>query len=205
MKLLLDICPILLFFAAYYLYVHLPPEVVAWINQYLPYELAVGDTAESIYFATIIATIAAAITVVISWTHSGKPPKNHLITLVLFIIFGGITLALHNPIFIKWKPTVINLLFGAVFMGSLFVGKKTLAERIMGHAVTAPQAVWRTLTWSWVGFFVFSAVLNLYVAYYFSEEFWVNYKLFGQLGLTFVFIIGQSLYLGRYLNQPSEE
>ncbi len=128
----------------------------------------------------------------------------HLITLAILVVFGGLTLILRDPVFIKWKPTVVNWLFGATFMGSQFIGEKTLVERMMSHAITAPVAIWRRINLAWVVFFVAMGALNIYVAYNFSEEAWVNFKLFGMMGLTLVFVFGQAFYLSRYMETDEE-
>ena len=128
----------------------------------------------------------------------------HLITLAILIVFGGLTLVLRDPVFIKWKPTVVNWMFGAAFLGSQFIGKRTLVERMMGHAISVPTPVWSRLNWAWILFFISMGLLNIYVAYSFSEATWVNFKLFGMMGLTLVFVFGQAFYLSRYM-VPGEE
>jgi intracellular septation protein len=173
MKFLFDLFPILLFFLAYKLY--------------------------DIYVATAVAIGAAFVQTGAYWLKHRKFEKMHVITLGILILFGGLTLALHDPVFIKWKPTVVNWLFGVAFLGSQFIGKRTLVERMMGHAISAPPPVWARLNWAWTLFFVFMGLLNLYVAFNFSEDTWVNFKLFGMMGLTLVFVFGQAFYLSRYM------
>ncbi|HHJ14320.1 MAG TPA: septation protein A [Gammaproteobacteria bacterium] len=173
MKFLYDFFPILLFFIAYKL----------------------GD----IYVATGVAIAAAAVQTAVFWLRHRRFEKMHLVTFGLLLFFGGMTLALRDPVFIMWKPSVVNWLFAAVFLGSHWIGGKPIIERMMGHAVRAPHGVWLRLSWMWIGFFVFAGLLNLYVAYSFSEETWVNFKLFGMLGLTFAFVIAQGVYMSRYV------
>lgn len=181
MKLLYDFFPILLFFIAYKVY--------------------------DIYVATAVAIAAAFVQTGLYWLKHRRFENTHLLTLGLLVLFGGLTLALHDPVFIKWKPTLVNWLFAIGFLGSLFIGRKPLVERMMGHAVRLPAPVWSRLNWAWIWFFVVMGVLNLYVAYNFSEDTWVNFKLFGMLGLTLAFVIAQSLYLSRHLvaEQDAEE
>jgi intracellular septation protein len=100
---------------------------------------------------------------------------------------------------------VVNWLFAGVFLGSQFVGKKTLVERFMGANITLPALVWGRLNLSWTTFFVFLGLANLYVVYNFDTETWVNFKLFGMLGLTVLFILGQGLYLSRYMKDDKAE
>ena len=134
-----------------------------------------------------------------------------LITLVLLIVFGGATLALKDPVFIQWKPTAINWLFALVFLASHFVGDKPLVQRMMSAALDiSDNRVWAKLNLAWVGFFLFSGLANVLVApeidplrFQFSEETWVDFKLFGLLGMTFVFVIAQAFFLARYM--PSNE
>jgi intracellular septation protein len=98
----------------------------------------------------------------------------------------------------------VNWLFGATFLGSHFIGDKTLVERMMSHAITAPTAIWQRLNWAWIIFFIAMGILNLYVAYNYSEATWVNFKLFGMMGLTLVFVFGQAFYLSRYMEVEEE-
>ena len=120
------------------------------------------------------------------------------------MVFGGLTLILRDPVFIKWKPTVVNWLFGATFLASRFFGERTLIERMMGHAITVPAPVWLRLNWAWVLFFLAMGIVNIYVAYSYSEETWVNFKLFGMMGMTLVFVFAQAFYLGRYMETEEE-
>lgn len=173
MKFLFDLFPILLFFVAYKMY--------------------------DIYVATAVAIGAACVQTGLFWLKHRKFEKMHLITLAILIVFGGLTLVLRDPVFIKWKPTVVNWMFGAAFLGSQFIGKRTLVERMMGHAISVPTPVWSRLNWAWILFFISMGLLNIYVAYSFSEATWVNFKLFGMMGLTLVFVFGQAFYLSRYM------
>ena len=179
MKFLFDFFPILLFFVAYKLY--------------------------DIYVATAVAIVAASVQTAAFWFRHRRFEKMHLVTFGLLLVFGGLTIALHDPVFIKWKPTVINWLFAVVFMGSHWVGEKPLVERMMSHAIQAPRPVWMRLSWMWIMFFAGVGILNLYVAFNFAEETWVNFKLFGILGITFAFVIAQAFYLGRYVEEPKAE
>jgi len=105
--------------------------------------------------------------------------------------------------FIKWKPTVINWLFALVFIGSMWIGKQPLIRRMMGDHLSLPDTIWLRLNLLWSIFFVVMGIINLIVVYSFDTETWVNFKLFGMLGLTFVFIVAQSLYLARYMQEES--
>jgi intracellular septation protein len=123
-----------------------------------------------------------------------------LVTLAILVIFGCLTLYLRNEQFIKWKPTVINWIFAAAFLGSQFCGEKTVVERLMSAQITLPNPIWRRLNLSWVAFFLIMGGANLYVMYNFDRDTWVNFKLFGMLGMTMVFLVIQSLMLSRHIS-----
>jgi intracellular septation protein len=178
MKFLFDLFPIVLFFAAYKMY--------------------------DIYVATAVAIGAAFLQTGLFWLKHRKFEKMHVITLGILVVFGGLTLILRDPVFIKWKPTVVNWLFGATFLASRFFGERTLIERMMGHAITVPAPIWLRLNWAWVLFFIAMGIINIYVAYTYSEETWVNFKLFGMMGMTLVFVFAQAFYLGRYMETEEE-
>ncbi|OIO71754.1 MAG: septation protein A [Zetaproteobacteria bacterium CG_4_9_14_3_um_filter_49_83] len=177
MKMLFDFFPVALFFAAYKLY--------------------------DIYTATAVLIIASILQTGIYWLRQRRFENMHVITLVLVCVFGGMTLLLHDEMFIKWKPTVINWLFALVFIGSMWIGKQPLIRRMMGDHLSLPDTIWLRLNLLWSVFFVVMGIINLIVVYSFDTETWVNFKLFGMLGLTFVFIVAQSLYLARYMQEES--
>ncbi|MBT8421377.1 MAG: septation protein A [Gammaproteobacteria bacterium] len=158
-----------------------------------------SSSTEAILAATIVAIVATFIQVAISWLRSHRVENMHLITLALLVVLGGATLLFKDEMFIKWKPTAVNWLFALVFFGSQFVGGKSLVQRMMEKNIELPSAIWTRLNWSWVVFFLVMGFVNLYVIYNFSTEFWVNFKLFGLLGLTLAFVIGQSFFLVRFM------
>lgn len=205
MKFFFELLPIILFFAAYKLYTLIPAPIIDSINAVLLFEFIPGESSNAIYFATLIAIIASGITVLIHALRHHELNKNQTITFVLFVIFGGATLLFRDPTFIKWKPTVINLVFALLFFASTFIGKKSLVERFMGNAIEAPKPIWNKLNTAWISFFVVIAALNLYIAYNYSEEIWVNFKLFGVIGLTILFLIMQMMLLSRYIIAKPEE
>lgn len=178
MKMLFDFLPVALFFIAYKMY--------------------------DIYVATAVLIAASALQTGIHWLMHRRFEKMHVITLVLVCIFGGLTLLLQDEMFIKWKPTVINWLFAAVFVGSFWIGKQPLIRRMMADHFTLPDPIWNRLNMMWAVFFIVMGILNLVVVYSFDTETWVNFKLFGILGLTFIFVIAQSLYLARFIDQNDQ-
>ncbi|NLX19183.1 MAG: septation protein A [Desulfobulbus sp.] len=177
MKFLADFFPVLLFFIAYKLY--------------------------DIYVATGVAIAATVVQCTFSWIKSRELPGMQLVTLAIILIFGGLTLLLRDELFIKLKPTVINWLFAAAFLLSQWLGQKTAIERLIGGKLTLPQPVWRRLNLAWSTFFVVLGGINLYVMYFFDSNTWVNFKLFGMLGLTLAFVIVQSVYLSRYVTETT--
>jgi intracellular septation protein len=125
-----------------------------------------------------------------------------LVTLVLVVLLGGATLAFQDKAFIQWKPTIVNWLFAVGFLATQFIGDKTVVERLMGSSMELPKAIWSRLNLAWVAFFIAVGIVNLYVAYNFSEEIWVDFKLFGMLGLTILFIVLQGLYIAKHAKEP---
>jgi len=175
MKLLFDFFPIILFFIVF--------------------------KTHGIFAATAVAILATFVQVGFYWLKHRRFEKMHLITLVLISVFGGATLLLEDEIFIKWKPTVLNWLFAVVFIGSQYIGKKTIAERMMGQAIKLPNSIWTRLNWSWALFFVALGFANIFVLYNYDTETWVNFKLFGMMGLTVLFVVAQSLVIARFIKQ----
>jgi intracellular septation protein len=154
---------------------------------------ATGDliTATAVLIPVTIVQVA-----VVYWLTK-KVEKMALVTLALVIVLGGLTVLLNDGWFIMWKPTVVNWLFAAAFFGSHFIGNQPIIERLLGHAISLNHSHWLKLSYAWIGFFIVSGILNLIVAYQFSEVVWVNFKLFGLLSLTFVFLIFQGVWISR--------
>lgn len=218
MKLLIDFLPILLFFVAYKI--------------------------AGIYVATGVAIAAAAAQVGWSWLRHRRLEKMQLTTLGVLAVFGGLTIALRDPIFVMWKPTLVNWLFALAFLASHWIGERPLIARLMGGAIALPPRIWTRLSLIWIAFFVLLGLANLFVVYIGSgffaaqqaliaatgssavdlshcaadysgrlldlcsdaqarEDIWVNFKLFGMMGLTIVFAIGQAFYLARHVKEDT--
>ena len=177
MQLLVDFLPIIIFFVVFKLY--------------------------GMYAATAAIIVAMAAQIAVQWFRERKVSKMLLVSGVLVALFGSATLVLRNPIFIQWKPTIVNWLFATAFLGSQFVGQQTLIERVMGHAVQLTQTMWRKLNLMWVANFAFLGAANIYVVYNFDEETWVNFKLFGMLGLTLIMAVGQAIWIS--MNAPEQQ
>ncbi|HYG54233.1 MAG TPA: septation protein A [Burkholderiales bacterium] len=175
MKFLFDLFPVILFFVAF----------------------KVAD----IYVATGVAIVATFVQV--GWLKlRGKKVEPMLwASLAIIAVFGGATLLLQDETFIKWKPTVLYWLFGAVLALTATVFRRNLIRAMLSEQMQLPNPVWERLNWSWVGFFLFMGALNLYVAYNFSTDLWVNFKLFGGMGLMLLFVVLQAFFLSRYVEE----
>lgn len=179
MKFLFDIFPVILFFAAFKVY--------------------------DIYVATGVAIAATIVQIGWVWFRQRKVDNMQWISLALIVVFGGATLLLRDETFIKWKPTVLYWLFAMVLLVAELGFRKNLIRAMMEKQVTAPDPVWKKLLMGWVGFFVVMGVLNLYVAYGFSTDIWVNFKLFGGIGLMIVFVIAQAALLAPHIKEKEAE
>jgi len=209
MKLLFDFFPIILFFVSFY-------QAKFLIDKTFIGDLINPERPEHIN-ATIVATgiaiVASFIQVGYSWLKTRKIQRMHLFSLALITVLGGITIVIGDPAFIQWKPTVLNWVFAAAFLLSIFIGEKNLVERMMGGQLDLPDYVWTRLNLSWVAFFLISGAANLYVAFYYDVdalpevrmETWVDFKLFGLMGLTIVFVVLQAIYLARFIQEEEDE
>lgn len=179
MKFLFDLFPVILFFAAY--------------------------KFAGIYVATGVAI--AATFAQIGWVRfrHGKVDKMLWISLGLIVVFGGATLLLRDPTFIKWKPTILYWIFASVLLGSALLFRKNLIRAMLEAQVTLPEPLWTRLNLAWAAFFAAMGGLNLYVAYGYSEADWVNFKLFGGMGLMLAFIVAQGLVLAKYIQEDKSE
>jgi intracellular septation protein len=179
MKFFFDLFPVILFFIAFKFF--------------------------GIYAATATAIIATILQ--IGWVKykHGKVDGMLIASGVIIIFFGGATLLLHDETYIKWKPTVLYWLFavGLIFANLLF--KKNLIRNLMEKQISMPDAIWNKLNLAWALFFGGLGVLNLYIAFNFSTDIWVNFKLFGTIVLMFAFVIVQSLVLGKYMTEKDVE
>lgn len=151
--------------------------------------------------AVLVIMVAMVIQVTVTWLVQRTVNRMTLASTVLVVVLGGISLLLKNELIFKWKPTILNWAFAAIFLGSQFIGDRPIAQRLMQSMAKTDfnlrAADWRTLNLMWVGFFIVSGAANLYVAYNFPENVWVNFKLFGLMGLTFLFVLAQAAWLSK--------
>ena len=181
MKLLFDFFPIILFFITYQFY--------------------------GIYIATGVVILSAIAQLGYVWFRHKKIDTLLLVSNLLVILLGSMTLLLHNDMFIKWKPTVIYWLFAlAFFLSEYLLNKESLVKRLLNKSISLSPVIWHRLNLAWISFFSVMGAANLFVVYHYSTQTWVNFKLFGTLGLTLIFILLQSIYLMKHLESdpPAE-
>ncbi|NDP48047.1 MAG: septation protein A [Sulfuriferula multivorans] len=199
-KLLFDLFPIIIFFIAYKLG-DANAEATRTFMASLGLPQPVGGIEKpGIYFATLIAIVASIVQ--IGWVklRGHKVETMMWVSLGIIVVFGGATLWLHDESFIKWKPTVLYWIFSGIIFGAAAFGRNII-KNLMTAQMELPDPAWSRLNASWGGFFAFMGVANLIVAFNFSTDAWVNFKLFGSLGLMLVFVIGQSMMLTKYMDQ----
>ncbi len=156
--------------------------------------------------ATAALIAATVIQISYNWLRHKKIEKMHIVTLVLVVIFGGATIYFKEPQFLIWKVSIANWLFAVVFFASHFIGNKTpIVKRMMQANISMPDNAWNRLSISWVLFFVLTGVINLIVAHFYSFDIWVDFKLFGILGLTLVFVIAQGFFLSKHIIEEDSE
>ncbi len=179
MKLLLDFFPILLFFGAFKIW--------------------------GIYVATTVAIVATLMQLAWMRYSTGRTEPMQWLSLGVIVVFGGATLIAQDETFIKWKPTVLYwAMGGALLVGQVFFRRNWL-QSLMKSQMALPDHAWRVMLWSWCGFFAVMGVLNIWVAYHFDTDTWVNFKLFGGMGLMLVFVLAQAMYLGRFMDKGENE
>jgi intracellular septation protein len=203
MKFLFDLFPVILFFAAF---------KIAGANETIAYDFATRWLGEGIAPGQAPILIATAVAIAASigqigwlWLRRRKIDTMLWVSLAIIIVFGGATLLLHDETFIKWKPTVLYWLFASVLSMSQLFLHKNLIRRMLGEQIQLPAPAWTKLNFAWIGFFVCMGFLNLYVAFNFPTDTWVNFKLFGGMGLMLAFVIGQGLFLAKYVEQKESE
>ncbi len=172
MQLFLDLLPVVAFFIAYKL--------------------------TNIFVATAVLIVGVLAQTLLSWIRHRRVSPMLLTSAVLVLVFGGLTLLIHDATFIKWKPTIVDWLFAGAFLVSQFWRGPTIVQRMMGEQVQLEPAVWKRLNVMWIVFFAFCGALNLYVAFHYSEGTWVNFKLFGLFGLTLVFALLQGMWIAKH-------
>lgn len=202
MKLLLDFLPIILFFVAFKAADANKEAAAAFATSHFGFLVSgglVGPGEAPVLLATVVVIVATLAQVAFLAARGRKIDLMLWVSLALVVVMGGLTIWLHSETFIKWKPTLLYWVMGAAFALAPLVFGKNLLKLLLGEQLQLPAPVWQRLNLAWVGFFAAMGALNLWVAYSFSTDAWVNFKLFGSLGLMLVFTIAQGLYLARHL------
>ena len=175
MKFFFDLLPVILFFVAF--------------------------KFAGIYVATGIAIATTIAQVIWMWLRHRKVEPMQWVSLAIIVVFGGATMLLHDETFIKWKPTALYWLFSITLFVAELIFDKNLIRTMMEKQMALPDPLWRAVNFSWALFFLAMGALNLVIAYHYSTDTWVNFKLFGGMGLMVVFIVVQSLWLSKYIKQ----
>jgi len=179
MKFLFDLFPVILFFVAFKL--------------------------QGIYVATGAAIAATFVQVGWLWLRGKHIDGMLWASLAIIVVFGGATLLLHDDVFIRWKPTVLYWIFALVLVISERFFGRNLIRAMMRAQLDLPAPAWTKLNWSWAGFFAAMGALNLYVAFNFTRDQWVDFKLFGVSGLMLLFILAQALFLARHVEDAGDK
>ena len=200
-KIIFDLFPVILFFAVFKLAGNNPDATQEWASSigYL------ADTAQlPILFATAIAIVATIVQIIWTKSRHGKVDTMLWVSFAIIAVFGGATLLLHDETFIKWKPSVLYWMFSAILLVSNIAFNKNLMKSLLQEKIALPLHVWHRLNLSWSLFFAVLGFINLYVAYNYSTDSWVNFKLFGFTGLMLVFILAQGAWLSKYVDEKKE-
>ena len=179
MKFLFDMFPVILFFVEYKLV--------------------------DIYAATLVAIVTTVLQIAWVWFKHKKVENMQWISLALIVVFGGATLLLHNENFIKWKPTVLYWLFSSVLLVAGIFFRKNLIKSMMSSQINAPDNIWGKLLTGWIVFFLFMGAINLFVAFSYPTDIWVNFKLFGGIGLMLLFVLGQAYVLAPHIRDIGDK
>jgi intracellular septation protein len=179
MKVLYDLFPLLLFFIAYKFF--------------------------GIYAATGVAIAASLIQLAYTWYSKKRVEFMQVTTTVLIVVFGSMTLYLHNPIFVKWKPSIINWILAAIFFLSHHFGGKPMVQRVLEEQVRMATPNWIKLSWSWITFFIVIGVANSYVIYHYTTDQWVNFKVFGLTGFSLIFAVYQATFITKHAEILTQE
>jgi intracellular septation protein len=180
MKMLFDILPVILFFAAYKIF-------------------------DSIYVATGLAMVISVLQLGFVYWREKRVETLLIVVSCLIVVLGGLTLFLHNPMFIKWKPTAVTWMFALVLLGSHFFGSKSVSQHMMEKEVELPEHVWRNVNFSWALFFLIMGALNLYVVYHYDTNTWVNFKLYGMTGSSLIFVLGVAVYMANHAKDDEND
>ncbi len=206
MKLLLDFLPILLFFITFRFAEGRKEWAAKFATEHFGSLVSggvVGPGEAPVLLATVVVIAATLAQVAMLKVRGRKVDLMLWVSLGLVTVLGGATIWFHSETFIKWKPSVLYWVMGLAFWVSQVFFGRNLLQVLMGEQLVLPPQVWRRLSVAWIAFFAFMGILNLYVAYSFDTATWVNFKLFGGIGLMLLFTLAQGLYLSRYIQDDA--
>ena len=204
MKLLFDLFPVILFFVAYKIGNSYPEATARLAATALGGLVADGQipTGQApILLATAVAIVASLLQVSFRLVRRQKVEPMLWLSVGVILVFGGATIWLHDESFIKWKPTILYWLFGAILLVGRLFWRRNLLRSVLGAQIAVEPRVWERMLWVWIVFFAAIGVVNLVVAFNFPTDVWVNFKLFGLFGLTLVFTLGIGLWLARHMKE----
>lgn len=202
MKLLFDFLPIILFFGTFKLTEGRKDWAAQFASDHLGFIVnggVVGPNEAPVLLATVVVILATLAQVGFLVLRGRKVDTMLWVSLGLVTVLGGATIWFHNETFIKWKPSVLYWVMGLTFWLSQLIFRKNLLRALIGDQLQLPAGIWQRLNFAWVAFFAFMGLANIYVAYSFSTDTWVNFKLFGGIGLMLLFTVAQGLYISRHV------
>ena len=206
MKILFDFLPIALFFGMFKYADGHKEWAASTATEWLGFMVAggvVGSAEAPVLLATVVVIVATLAQILWIKAKGRKVDTMLWVSLAIIVVFGGATLFFHNPTFIKWKPTALYWMFGVVLLGSAWLLQRNLIRKMLEAQIKLPDPVWTRLNLAWACFFIAMGLLNLYVAYNYSEETWVNFKMFGGMGLMLAFVLAQGFYLSRHMEEET--
>jgi len=207
MKFLFDLLPVILFFSAFKYYEprkDAAAELLNGIFASLGLTGAFLPEQSPILVATVVVILATAAQIAWVWFRHGKVDGMLWTSLTLVVLFGGMTLVFRDETFIKWKPTVLYWIFALVLLVSATLFRRNLIRRMLEEQVALPERLWSRLNFAWAAFFAVLGVANLFIAFNYPTDIWVNFKLFGGMGLMLVFILAQGLWLAKYVPEEKQ-
>lgn len=206
MKFLFDMFPVILFFGVFKWGEGHADKAQAMVGQYLSGLVSggsVGPEQAPILLATAVAILATIAQIGYLLVRGRKVDGMLWVSLAIIVVFGGATIYFHNEAFIKWKPTVLYWVFAIALVGAQLIMGKNLIRLMMKAQIDLPDAIWNRLNMAWAAFFATMGVVNLYIAFNFPTSTWVNFKLFGFTGMMIAFVVAQTMFLSKYIKDPS--
>lgn len=207
MKFLFDMFPVLLFFVTFKWGEKNVTTAQSLVSDYLSGIVSGGATTAElapILLATAVTLVASIVQIGYLLVTRKKVDAMLWISFIIIMVFGGATLYFQSEAFIKWKPTVLYWCYCGAFALAQFIFKTNLIQAAMGSQIKLPAPVWTRLSYAWMIYFLAMGIINLYVAYNFSTDTWANFKLIAVVAIMPAFVIIQSLFLAKYMEEPAQ-